>query len=179
MLQHSGGQSAVSGKPDAIAAAAANSWTSEVVPAEQQWRGKGIKQAWAEILDSESPLELDAMCWFYLDPFVSSALCIFHLGCCLYTCMPIYKQGIGWHLQDSFYHCHTGLSSRNSILCWFLTWLAESAHTAMHGAMACQWGQNMLYKQTQHIRDKMMGVICHVGQSKRYVQLAHVHVMAV
>ena len=108
---HPGGQSAVSGQPDAVTAAAANSWTSDVVSAEQQWggtrkncshyvpafrlqqgslfvhglqtddaslclQGKDDKKTWAEALDSEGPLELDAMCWFYLDLFVSHILYI-------------------------------------------------------------------------------------------------------
>ena len=76
VLQNSGGQSAVSGEPGAVVAAAADSWTSDVVSAEQQWGGKDNTRAWAEILDSEDPLELDAICWFYLDPSVSPALCI-------------------------------------------------------------------------------------------------------
>lgn len=71
---NSGGQTAVSGRTHAAAAAAAaagNEWTDDVVYAEQQWRGKDDMQTWAEALDSEGPLELDALCWFYLDPSVS------------------------------------------------------------------------------------------------------------
>ena len=77
---------AVAGQPDATAAAAANSWTSDVVPAEQQWGGKNDKKTWVEALDSEGPMELDAMCWFYLDPFVSPALCMFST-CGIFTSM--------------------------------------------------------------------------------------------
>lgn len=84
---NSGGQTAVSGKPHA-AAAPANSWTDDVVSAEQQWKDK---QTWAETLgSSEGPLELDALCWFYLDPSVSLTSSIFstsgrHFHACMHS----------------------------------------------------------------------------------------------
>ena len=99
---NTGGQSAMSGKPNAIAVAATNSWTSDDVSAEQQRGGKDDKQTLVEALDSGGPLKLDAMCWFYLDPSVSSTLCILStFGVRLYACMLVCKQGIAWCLRDS------------------------------------------------------------------------------
>ena len=95
-----GGQTAGSGK-----AAAPGSLTSDVISAKRQWESKDDKLNWAELLDSEGPLELDAMCWFYLDPFVSPIFCISSTSLkhfyvcievtCLYACMPLCNQGAG------------------------------------------------------------------------------------
>ena len=82
-----GGQAAVPSKLHAAAAAAVatTSWTHDVAFAEQQWKDM---QTWAEVLDSEGPLELDALCWFYLDPSVSLTSSLFSTsGRLFYACM--------------------------------------------------------------------------------------------
>lgn len=72
-----GGQLAASGNAAAAAAAAGSSAKDAIiVELHGQCEGKDAKQGLAAALDSADPLELDAVCWFYLDPFVSPSLSI-------------------------------------------------------------------------------------------------------
>lgn len=66
-----GGQVAASGK-----AAERSANDAIVVELNGRCEHKDDQQGWAEALDRAGPLEFNAKCWFYLDPFVSPSFII-------------------------------------------------------------------------------------------------------
>ena len=44
--------------------------TVNLQAADQPRQESNDKQSWAEAINAGGPLELDDLCWFYLDPFV-------------------------------------------------------------------------------------------------------------
>ena len=53
------------------------SLATEEQAAEQPSQEGCEMQSWTEAIDSGGPLDLDDLCWFYLDPFVCpTALCL-------------------------------------------------------------------------------------------------------